>query len=483
MEPLMNADKEKVTDGSTDITNRKGGMYRRDFLKMAGFSTFAFALRCDIGLAADTGKASKPNVIFYLTDDMGWADPSCYGNTEVKTPNIDQLAAEGMRFTQFYSASPICSPSRTGFTTGMYPARWNISHYLNTREGNRKAEQADFLDPRAPTLARALKSAGYATAHVGKWHMGGGRDVNDAPWPKEYGFDESWTTWEGMGPGIDSDADCKGKFKQYERTAKFVDKAIDFIKRNKEKPFYLNIWPNEVHDPHIPDPEFLPKYETASKKGEANFNAVLDKYDSQFGRLMNFLKAEGLAGNTIVVFSSDNGPNPPFKDHRRTGGLRGMKWSLYEGGIRMPFIVKWPGKIPAGKVDEQTVCGAVDLLPTICALAGVEVPKTHELDGEDMSKAWQGGSVTRRRTLCWEYGRNEVYLKPGQKNDRSPNIAVRDGKWKLLVNADGSNVELYDVVSDARETRNLAEQEKDVVVKLVKVALDWRKSLPKLGAT
>jgi len=444
---------------------------------MAGTGIAALALFRWVNAKETAG--TKPNVIFFLTDDMGWADPSCYGNKDVKTPNIDQFAAEGLRFNRFYSASPICSPSRTGFTTGMYPSRWNITHYLNSREGNRKAEQADFLDPKAPTLARTLKNAGYATAHIGKWHMGGGRDVNDAPWPKEYGFDESWTTWEGMGPGIDSDPDSKGKYKPYQRTAVFVDKAINFIKRSKGKPFYLNLWPNEVHDPHIPDPEFLPKYESASNTGEAKFNAVLDKYDRQFGRLMDFLKAEGLAENTIVVFSSDNGPNPPFKDHRRTGGLRGMKWSLYEGGIRMPFIIKWPGKIPAGKVDEQTICGAVDLLPTVCALAGVEVPKSHELDGKDMSRAWLGAPLDRQKPLFWDYGRNQFFLRPGG-DDRSPNVAIRDGKWKLLVNADGSGAELYDLVNDPKETRNLADQEKALAEKLRKEALDWRRSLPGL---
>jgi arylsulfatase A-like enzyme len=426
--------------------------------------------------AADT-PAAKPNVIFYLTDDMGWADPSCYGNTEVKTPNIDRLAAEGVRFTQFYCASPICSPSRTGFTTGMFPARWNITDYLHDRAGNRRSECADWLDPKAPTLARALQQAGYATAHIGKWHMGGGRDVNDAPWPKAYGFDESWTTWEGMGPSIEQDFPG---IKAYERTAKFVDKAIDFIKRHKGQPFYLNLWPNEVHDPHIPDPEFRAKYDGA-RMGEANFDAVLDKYDTQLGRLLDCLQAEGLAGNTIVVFASDNGPNPPFAKHRRTGGLRGMKWSLHEGGIRMPCIVRWPARIPAGIVDALTISGAVDLLPTICALAGVAAPKDVALDGEDLSAAWRGTPVRRTKPLFWEYGRNQGFIKP-QEVDRSPNVAMRDGKWKLLINADGTDTQLYDLEADPNESNNLAEMRPAIAGKLGAQALAWRRSLPELSA-
>ena len=427
------------------------------------------------GSRAAESLEKKPNIIFFLTDDMGWGDPSCYGNTVVKTPNIDRLAAEGVRFSQFYCASPICSPSRTGFTTGMFPARWNITDYLHNRDGNRSSECADWLDTQAPSLARTLQQAGYATAHIGKWHMGGGRDVTNAPWPKAYGFDESWTTWEGMGPSIEADFP---NIKAYQRTEKFVNKAMDFITRHKDKPFYINIWPNEVHDPHIPDPEFKSKWEH-SLPGEAQFNAVLDKYDAQLGRLLDFLKAEKLADNTIIIFSSDNGPNPTFKDHRRTGGLRGMKWSLYEGGTRMPFIVRWPGKIPAGTVDTTTICGAVDLLPTVCALAGAALPKDATFDGEDLSASWRGTPVVRRKPLFWEYGRNQKFLQPG-KEDRSPNVAIRDGKWKLLINDDGTRMELYDLEVDAKETTNLAEKHSDIAKKLSEQTLSWRKSLPKL---
>ncbi|MBE3095782.1 MAG: sulfatase-like hydrolase/transferase [Planctomycetes bacterium] len=476
-----------------------GSMNRRGFLKAAGVGAAALALprwrRAAEAAPAPAG-GRKPNIIFFLTDDMGWGDPSCYGNPELKTPNIDRLASEGVRFTQFYSASPICSPSRVGFTTGMYPARWRITSYLQTRAGNRIDQQADWLDPKAPVLARALRAAGYATAHVGKWHMGGGRDVDDAPLPQAYGFDESWTTWEGMGPGIDNDPAAKGT-PRFRRTQAFVEKAMDFIRRHKDRPFYVNVWPNDVHDPHVADPELKSKYDTAPP-GHQNFNAVLDEYDRQFGRLLDFLKAEGLAENTLVVFSSDNGPNPPFQDHRRSGGLRGMKWSLYEGGIRMPFIVRWPGRIPAGKVDERTVVGAVDLLPTVCSLAGVNPPEAAALDGEDMSRAWLGAPQDRARPLFWEYGRNPHFLYPSVryslgkdrkaddlypdvKNDRSPNVAVREGRWKLLINADGSGAELYDLEADVRETANVAGKNPDVAKALSRKALAWRMSLPSPG--
>ena len=466
-------------------------MNRRTFLQAVGLGAAAMVLPGRLRAAEAAGR--KPNVIFFLTDDMGWGDLSCYGNPELKTPNIDRLAAEGVRFTQFYSASPICSPSRVGFTTGMCPARWRITSYLQTREGNRIDQQADWLDPKAPTLARVLQAAGYATGHFGKWHMGGGRDVDNAPLPQEYGFDESWTTWEGMGPGIDNDPAAKGT-PRFRRTQKFIEKAMDFIRRHKDRPFYVDIWPNDVHDPHVADPELRSKYDPAPP-GHQNFNAVLDEYDRQFGRLLDFLQSEGLAGNTIVIFSSDNGPNPPFQDHRRTGGLRGMKWSLYEGGIRMPFIVRWPGRIPAGKVDGRTVVGAVDLLPTVCALAGAAAPVGPEFDGEDMSRAWLSAPQERARPLFWEYGRNAHFLYPAVrysvgkgkktddlypnvKNDLSPNVAMREGKWKLLVTADGSGAELYDIAADPKETTNLTEKEPATAQRLADKALTWRKSMP-----
>jgi arylsulfatase A-like enzyme len=200
----------------------------------------------------------RPNFVFILADDLGPGDLSCCGGTSAKTPVLDQLAAEGIRFTQFTVASPICSPSRVAFTTGMYPSRWRISSYLNTRKGNREAEQADYLDPRAPSLARLLKSHGYATGHFGKWHMGGGRDVDDAPKISVYGFDAWHGTWESPDAGEDP-RNLKGDqaVPHHLRTPFFLAKAADFIKAHRSGPFYVQIWLNQVHDAHIPSPEKL----------------------------------------------------------------------------------------------------------------------------------------------------------------------------------------------------------------------------------
>ena len=429
------------------------------------------ALQACIGLTAD-----RPNIIFFLADDMGYGDIGCNGGTFVPTPNIDALARDGIRFTQYTSASPICSPSRAGCTTGQFPARWKITSFLQTREGNRACQQADYLDPKAPSLARTLKAAGYATGHFGKWHMGGGRDVTNAPPFEAYGFDEHAGTWESPDPhpditGSDWIWSPKDKVKRWNRTAFLVDKALDFLRRHKGQSCYVNVWPDDVHTPWVPADD-VPKGETPE-----NFRRVLAEFDQQVGRLMSGLKALGIDGQTLVVFASDNGPLPTFKG-KRAAGLRGSKMSLYEGGIRMPCIVRWPGHTVSGRIDGQTVWSAVDLFPSLCAVAGAPLPTDAAFDGEDVSEAWKGNRVERAIPLFWEYGRNDKAFKYPQGRDRSPNLAVRDGKWKLLVNADGAGAELYDLSVDPNESRNLAAENPVVVKRLSAAVLHWRRSLP-----
>ena len=246
---------------------------------------------------------TRPNIVFILTDDMGYGDTGCYGGKFAPTPNIDRLAQEGIRFTQYYAASPICSPSRTGLLTGMYPARWRITSYLQTRKGNRACEQADFLDPKAPSLARTLKAAGYATGHFGKWHMGGGRDVTNAPAFSAYGFDEHASTWESPDPHPDITAtnwiwSPQDKVKRWDRTAFFVDKALDFLKRHRDQPCYVNLWPDDAHTPWVPSQERLSEYPNGPEE-ERKFRAVLDEYDRQVGRLLAGLKELGLEEKTL----------------------------------------------------------------------------------------------------------------------------------------------------------------------------------------
>jgi len=424
---------------------------------------------------------TRPNIVLILTDDMGFGDIGCYGGRFAPTPNLDRMAREGIRFTQYYAASPICSPSRTGILTGMYPARWRITSYLQTRRGNRACGQADFLDPAAPSLARTLKAAGYATGHFGKWHMGGGRDVTNAPPFREYGFDEHASTYESPEPHPDVTAtnwiwSPQDKVKRWDRTAFFADKTLDFLKRHKGQPCYVNLWPDDVHTPWVPSGERLSEYPNGPEQ-ERKFRAVLDEYDRALGRLFAGLKDLGLDENTLVVFTSDNGALPTFNG-TRSAPFRGSKLSLYEGGIRMPFIVRWPGRVPAGCVDEKSVVSAVDLFPSLCAIANVPLPRKGSFDGENLSQALLGKPANRRKPLFWEYGRNNESFAYPQGRDRSPSVAVRDGKWKLLINADGSGAELYDLSNDAAEQKDLSAREYSVARRLSRTALAWRNSLP-----
>ncbi|MGB8168628.1 MAG: sulfatase-like hydrolase/transferase [Chthoniobacteraceae bacterium] len=436
--------------------------------------------------------ATKPNVLFILVDDMGWGDLASNGGAKVPTPHMDRLASEGTRFTQFYTASPICSASRCGFITGQFPARWRINSFLQTRAGNRECDQADFLDASAPSFVRSFKKAGYATAHIGKWHLGGGRDVTDAPKFAAYGYDLGLGTYESPEPaaplGLKSmpwAKECEPQqVPRHDRTRWMVDEALAFAKRNATQPWLVNLWFDDVHTPHVPSDE--QKAGAGEGVGNAEYRAVLRETDRQIGRLLDGLRELQLDQNTIVLLSGDNGPQPSF-DRARTAGMRGMKWSLYEGGIRTPLIARWPGSIPPGRVNETTVVGAVDFFPTLCGLAGVLVPEPVKFDGEDQSAVFKGTPKPRAAPLFWEYGRKppaegagkiRAFPYPNEPDSKSPNVAIRDGDWKLLINADGTGAELYDLATDRNEAHNLALEKPDVARRLSTAVLTWRKSLP-----
>jgi len=434
---------------------------------------------------APTNAQEQPNIVFVLTDDLGYSDPNCYGGKFAPTPNIDRLARDGLRFTHFYDNAPLCSPSRAAFITGYFPARWNFTTYLFTPAQNFDCEQTDFLPPSAPSLPRALKEAGYATAHFGKWHLGGGHGVTNAPPFSAYGFDEHIGTYQSPDPDPNLTAtnwiwSPNDPVKRWDRTRYFVDHALDFLRRHKDHPCFVEIWPDDVHTPWVPNLE----REKAMPQSELrqDFCKVLASYDAQMGRLFDGLKALGLEDNTLVILTSDNGPQPSF-NHERTGGLRGMKWSLYEGGIRVPFIVRWPGHIARGRVDERTVLEGVDLFPTLCAIAHAPAPPGADFDGENMTVALLNGPIARHKTIFWEYGRkSKFFLYPPDAFDRSPHLAVRDGPWKLLVNPDGASAELYNMKNDEGEKNNHAQMEPRVAQRLRAAALAWRQSLPKLRA-
>jgi arylsulfatase A-like enzyme len=353
-------------------------------------------------VACESEVDDRPNIVFVLADDLGYGDLGSYGHPYALTPNLDRLAEEGTRFEHFYAASPLCIPSRAGFMTGVFPARF--ANYTG-----------DFGLGNVPTITSLLNDAGYRTGHFGKWHLGA---------------ETSSGTY-----GIGTIQESKGrKSKALEgkrsRDSNAYDQAIRFIEKNPDGPFYVQIWGTVPHYPINPSSAFLAPF-AATTVVMADFSpfmrkkfARVDSYggdinegmrrylgdvhsiDFEMGRILKKLDDLGLSENTLVVFASDNGPGPSGQVGRdrslvdqygkdllgSPGPFRGGKGSLYEGGARVPFIVRWPGHVPAGRVDDTSITGAVDWLPTLCGLAKISCASSH-LDGEDVSSAWMGGPI------------------------------------------------------------------------------------------
>ena len=429
--------------------------------------------------AAEDGDG-RPNVVVIYTDDMGIGDLSVYNNGWVETTNIDRLASQGIRLCSYYSAAPVSSPSRAAWMTGLFPLETGINTYLHTREANRLHEQRDFLPAEYMTIADVFKKSGYRTGHFGKWHLGGGRDVDNAPGIKEYGFDEYLSTYESPDAAPELTAtnwiwSPQDEIKRWNRTGYFGEKAIEFMKADRTRPFYVNLWPDDMHTPWIPDVDAFEN--KLGWQSEEYFRRVLEDYDRQIGRFLERLEAEGLMENTIIIFTSDNGPFPDF-ERKRTTGYRGVKDCLHERGIRMPFIVRWDGVIAPGGVDSTSVVCAVDMIPTLAAMAGIALPEDLHVSGEDMSMALLGTPVERKGDLMWEYGRKEAFVRLGTPDNWSPHLCIRRGPWKLLMNGDGSSVELYNILEDPFETTDISSEKKMLVRRLSHKLIAWWKNRP-----
>jgi arylsulfatase A-like enzyme len=430
----------------------------------------------------------KPNVIFILADDMGWGDLSCYGHGELKTPNLDQLAKEGKLFTQFYVSSGVCSPSRVAFTTGQFPARHGVHGHFDNPQSNRERAMPDHLDPQVQTVGKLLKEVGYATAHFGKWHMGE-IPCENIPAPKEYGFDES-RGYLSSGPQLLADQKADPYYRA-KTTAAIVDRTLEFVKKNKYQPFYVNAWTLIPHTILNPTPEQMESYTEYAPNipnkthagAKVVYYSTIDNLDKEIGRLLDGLEELGVSENTIVIFSSDNGPehlevnNASHSAMGSPGPFRGRKRSLYEGGIRVPFIVRWPAAIEPGVIDDYSVLSATDLLPTLCKLAGVEIPSgKHAPDGEDVSDILMSEPRERNAPLMWEY---HYEMEAGSFLHRNPYMAMRKGDWKFLMNADKSRIELYNLKSDVMEVDNLAKDFPCVVDEMSEELLEWHHSMPR----
>lgn len=443
-------------------------------------------------LSLATGVLAKPkpvNVIFVFIDDMGYGDLPLYGNAGVSTPNIDRLAEEGLHFKQFYVNSPICSPSRTAVTTGQYPLRWNITSFLAEKERNIRRDMNHWLDPKAPSLGRIFQSNGYYTAHVGKWHLGGQRDVEGAPMITDYGFDASYTSFEGLGERIGYEFELQewegthkfflsvqqeklgqGKVewvKRHNSTQIFVDRALEEIRKAQEhkKPFYLNLWTDAVHTPI----ETLPELRGDGSL-HSQYYGLITNLDRQLGRLFDFIRSTPeLKDNTVIVVASDNGP---AKAVGSAGGLRGNKGNLYEGGIREPFIVWAPGKMNSssvGKANKNTVIAGMDIPPTLLSIAGIKTPAGIRFDGLDMKEFVLGASDARREQAV-------MWVRPPEGKGDDPavkDLAIREGKWKLLVDLEGTAPELYDIEANPGETIDLAAQQPEITARLKEKVTKW----------
>ena len=425
---------------------------------------------------------SQPNIVFIFADDWGWGDLSCHGHPYVKTPNIDRLAKEGTDFTRFTVASGVCSPSRAAVMTGHFPARYNIDGHFAWVPSNAKRNMPDWLDPKTPTLPRFLQSAGYATAHFGKWHLSNNM-IPDSPLPGAYGYDEYGAF------------NCAGEQMPVHEDAKH---AIAFIERcvREDKPFFINLW---IHEPHTPF-HTVPKYRWRFRELEERDNiyaSVLSHADDRIGELLDALDRLDLTERTLVIFSSDNGParasRPTELDLMHdtatgagynvaasrgiTAGRKGHKAALFQGGINVPFIARWPGKIEAGRIDNDSMISAVDLLPTFCQIAGATLPDQYTADGVSQVHALMGrGTVGRQEPLFWKMA-GHWPIKPTQPF-HWVSFAVVDGNWKLLASKDLGYVELYDIVADPLEQNDVRSDFPQTADTLRAKIRDWKRTLP-----
>ena len=368
----------------------------------------------------------KPNIVVLLCDDLGYGDLACFNNPVIKTPNLDQLAAGGVKLTHYYSPMPVCSPSRAGLMTGRNPNRLGIHDWIPQSSGI-------YMRSGEVTIPQLLKKVGYKTCHVGKWHINSKVDGSE-PTPGDAGFDHWMYTQNNAAPSHLNPKNFVRNGKPVGPTEGpsshvCVGEAIQWLDTVKAgEPFYLNVWFHESHEPVAATEEFLGLYPREENTDKRHYFGDVSQMDAAVGKLLKYLDGKGLRDNTFIVFTSDNGPETlnryknANRSHGSPGPLRGMKLHITEAGYRVPGIMRWPSRIKPGQVSETPVC-SVDLLPTFCALAGVEAPKDRALDGANILPMFEGKPIARPHPLYWQYN-----FSIGQPWE----VALRDGPWKLL---------------------------------------------------
>ena len=431
-----------------------------------------------------TGKLPKqPNIVFILADDLGWADLPSYGNTFNEAPALQRLRQEGMLFNNAYAACPVCSPSRASIQSGQYPARVGVfdfipGHWRPYESVTVPTNRTQYLPEEINTLGEAMKSAGYTTGYFGKWHLG----YLLQHMPGNQGYDD-WRVFQGGNfYNLKSTKNClvpaDTTLRDDQRLSEVLtDYSIRFLEKNKDKPFFLFLGHYDVHVQLDADKDLIDKYlkkpKTGQYPGNAVYAAMIEHLDNSVDRVLKKLRELNLDDNTIVIFYSDNGGKTSRYDGipllaksklsvyensnlqyiaTSNAPLRADKGSLYEGGIRVPFIIKWPGVIKAGATSKAAI-SSVDFFPTLMEVAGGSLPGGQIFDGVSFLPALQNRAVNKERPLFWHY---PVY------HHHVPASAVIQGDWKLIQRLDDNQVELYNLANDASETRNLslAETEK-----------------------
>ena len=427
-------------------------------------------------IAARTPAASRPNILFIMIDDLGWMDLACQGNPIVETPNVDQLASQGMRFTNAYAAAPVCSPSRAAILTGQSPARLHITNHTPERASfvpdDAKLSPAPMRNELAlsyKTIAEYLADAGYRTGFLGKWHLSGAGQGDEALGPLGQGFQTNVGGCGFGGPPTFFDpynipTISNRKPGEY-LPDRLADEAISFLRQPSDNPFLLFLWNYTVHWPmEAPDP-LLQKYASRTGHGlnDTRYGAMLEAMDTSIGRVLTALDTLALSDNTVVIFTSDNGGYGGVADNRP---LRLDKGHLYEGGIRVPLIIRWPGKVARGAVSSTPVVGT-DFFPTLLEIGGVQPDDKSPVDGESLVALLQQSGGLSRDAIYFHY--------PNYAFHRSNRLgsAIRCGDHKVIRFFDNQAVELYNVRSDISEAKNIAADMPVLARRLTQRLIDW----------
>ena len=424
-------------------------------------------------------KGQKPNIVFILADDMGTAQLGCYGSQYYQTPNIDRLAREGMTFTNAYAAAAICSPTRASIMTGKYPARLRLTDFIPGKTQDEEILQVpqwqQFLPLEETTFAEILVENGYQTALIGKWHLSKEkrppRSLEHNP--DKQGFQETFVTYKPAGRNL-------GDWQVPENDAHNVDtitnRSIGFMRQNKDKPFFLMLSHNAIHDPLVSKSKLIDKYKKHPLNDEPEnhpvIGAMVESLDNGIGKVLNAINELGIEENTIVIFFADNGGKHSYA--KQTPFKAGKGW-LYEGGIREPFIVKWPGKTKAGSLSDEMV-SSIDFFPTFLEMAGVGFSHNKEIDGRSMVPLFLG-EKSERDMLFWHYP--HYHYGSGMV----PASAVRWGDYKLIewyepeLKGESDYIELYNLKDDIGEEINLAETEPELTKKIFQKLKEWKKEV------